>query len=110
MALRALMLKKSIDTKRAELQALEERDAGFEAREAELETAIEEAASPEEQQTVNEQIEQFEADKNAHEVAKSALTEEIAQLEDELREEEKKKPVRSERTNIPERTERGVRM
>ena len=110
MALRALMLKKSIDTKRAELQALEERDAGFTTREAELEAAIEEAVSPEEQQAVNEQIDQFEADKNAHEVAKSALTEEIAQLEDELREEEKKKPVRSERTNIPERTERGVRM
>lgn len=110
MALRALMLKKSIDTKRAELQDLEEKDAGFATREAELEAAIEEAVSPEEQQAVNEQIDQFESDKNAHEVAKSALTEEIAQLEDELREEEKKKPVRSERMNIPERTERGVRM
>ena len=110
MALRALMLKKSIDTKRAELQALEEKDAGFATREAELEAAIEEAVSPEEQQAVNEQIEQFEADKNAHEVDKSALTEEIARLEDELREEEEKKPVRSERMNIPERTERGVRM
>ena len=110
MALRALMLKKSIDTKRAELQALEGKDAGFATREAELEAAIEEAVSPEEQQAVNEQIDQFESDKNAHEVAKSALTEEIAQLEDELREEEKKKPVRSERTNTHERTERGVRM
>ena len=39
MALRALMLKKSIDTKRAELQALEEKDAGFATREAELEAA-----------------------------------------------------------------------
>ncbi len=110
MALKALMLKRSIDIKRGELKALEEKDAGFATREDELEAAIEEAVSPEEQQAVNEQIEQFEADKNAHEVAKSALTEEIAQLEDELREEEKKKPVRSERTNIPERTERGVRM
>lgn len=110
MALRALMLKKSIDTKRAELQALEKKDAEFATREAELESAIEEAVSPEEQQAVNEQIDRFEEEKNAHEVAKSALTEEIAQLEDELREEEKKKPVRSERTNIPERTERGVRM
>ena len=110
MALKALMLKRSIDIKRSELKALEEKDAGFATREAELEAAIEEAVSPEEQQAVNEQIEQFEADKNAHEVAKSALTEEIAQLEDELREEEEKKPVRSERMNIPERTERGVRM
>lgn len=110
MALRALMLKKSIDTKRTELQALEKKDAEFATREAELESAIEEAVSEEEQQAVNEQIDQFEEEKNAHEVAKSALTEEIAQLEDELREEEKKKPVRSERTNIPERTERGVRM
>lgn len=110
MALKALMLKRSIDIKRGELKAMEEKDAGFATREAELEAAIEEAVSPEEQQAVNEQIEQFEADKNAHEVDKSALTEEIARLEDELREEEEKKPVRSERTNIPERTERGVRM
>ena len=110
MALKALMLKRSIDIKRGELKALEEKDAGFATREAELEAAIEEAVSPEEQQAVNEQIEQFEADKNAHEVDKSALTEEIARLEDELREEEEKKPVRSERMNIPERTERGVRM
>ena len=110
MALKALMLKRSIDIKREELKALEEKDAGFATREAELEAAIEEAVSPEEQQAVNEQIEQFESDKNAHEVAKSALTEEIAQLEDELREEEEKKPVRSERTNIAEKTERGVRM
>ena len=110
MALRALMLKKSIDTKRAELQALEEKDAGFATREAELEAAIEEAVSPEEQQTVNEQIETFEADKNAHEAAKSTLTEEIAQLEDELREEEEKHPARSMRTNNPMRMERGANM
>ena len=110
MALRALMLKKSIDTKRAELQALEEKDSGFATREAELEAAIEEAVSVEEQQTVNEQVEQFEMEKNAHEVAKSALTEEIAQLEDELREEEEKHPARNMRTNEPMRMERGVSM
>lgn len=110
MALRALMLKKNIDTKRAELQALEEKDAGFATREAELEAAIEEAVSPEEQQTVNEQIETFEADKNAHEAAKSTLTEEIAQLEDELREEEEKHPARNMRTNNPMRMERGANM
>ena len=109
MALKALMLKKSIDTKRAELEELKSKDATFLERESQLETAIEEAESPEEQQTVNEEIQKFENEKNAHEEAKTELSEEIARLEDELREEEEeKKPDRSKKKPYEERTERGV--
>ena len=38
--LRAIMLRRQIEQKEAELAALREQGAGFEAREAELETAI----------------------------------------------------------------------
>ena len=40
--LKALMLRRSIDAKKAELAALEEKDAEFVTREAALETAINE--------------------------------------------------------------------
>ena len=49
MALKAIMLRSKIDKKRSELNALLEKDADFEAREAELEQAIEEAQTEEEQ-------------------------------------------------------------
>ena len=38
--LKILMLKRQLDAKRSELKALEEKDAEFKTREAELETAI----------------------------------------------------------------------
>ena len=56
MALRQIMLKAKIDKKRADLKALREKDADFSTREAELETAISEANTEEEQQGVNEQV------------------------------------------------------
>ena len=55
MALRALMLKKRIDDKRTALDELKKVD--FATREAELETAIEEANSDEERSVVDEAIE-----------------------------------------------------
>ena len=53
MALRRLMLKKSIDDKRAELKKLENLDADFEAREKELETAISEITIEKERDPLN---------------------------------------------------------
>ena len=76
MALKAIMLRSKIDKKRSELNELLEKDADFEAREAELEQAIEEAQTEEEQQTVSEQVETFETEKTEHEKSKARLQEE----------------------------------
>ena len=111
MALKAIMLRSKIDKKRSELNALLEKDADFEAREAELEQAIEEAQTEEEQQTVSEQVEAFEAEKTEHEESKARLNEEIMGLEDELSATEAeppidrtassvKKPIRKERKGV----------
>lgn len=111
MALKALMLKRSIDKKKEELAALIEKDQSFEAREAELETAINEANTEEEQQAVSEEVEAFEAEKEAHDEAKSTLTSEIEGLENELSELEAAAPTRNERKPHKERrAERGVTM
>ena len=84
MALRTLMLKKELDTKRKAFAELEKRSAEFETRNAELEQAIEEAETDEERSVVNENIEQFEADKKAYDEEKTALEEEIRGLEADL--------------------------
>ena len=111
MALKAIMLRSKIDKKRSELNELLEKDADFEAREAELEQAIEEAQTEEEQQTVSEQVEAFETEKTEHEESKARLNEEIMGLEDELSATEAeppidrtassvKKPIRKERKGV----------
>lgn len=111
MALKAIMLRSKIDKKRSELNALLEKDADFEAREAEPEQAIEEAQTEEEQQTVSEQVEAFETEKTEHEESKARLNEEIAGLENELAATEAeppidrtassaKKPIRKERKGV----------
>lgn len=89
MALRQIMLKAKIDKKRAELQTLIGKDADFVTREAELEIAIGEANTEEEQKVVTEQVETFEKERETHENSKTALQEEIAGLERELEEAEK---------------------
>lgn len=99
MALKAIMLRSKIDKKRSELNALLEKDADFEAREAELEQAIEEAQTEEEQQTVSEQVEAFETEKTEHEESKVRLNEEIAGLENELAATEVEPPI--DRTAVP---------
>ena len=93
MALKTIMLRKSIEKKKAELEALRERDAEFQTREAELETAIGEAQTDEEQAVVTEQVEAYDAEHGAHEAAKDGLTREIEALENELAEEERKQKV-----------------
>lgn len=88
MALKALMLRKKIDTKRKELEALRSKDEDFNRREAELETAIDEAETDEESAAVTEEVEKFEAEKAEHEEAKAGLEKAIDDLEGELRTEE----------------------
>lgn len=93
MALKAIMLRKSIEKKKADLEALRARDEEFATREAELSEAINEAQTKEEEAAVTEQIDAFDAEHNAHEAAKDGLTREIEALENELAEEERKQTV-----------------
>ena len=93
MALKAIMLRKSIEKKKADLEALRAKDEEFAIREAELSEAINEAQTEEEETAVTEQIDAFDAEHNAHEAAKDGLTREIEALEDELAEEERKQTV-----------------
>lgn len=89
MALKALMLRKKLDQKKKELEALRAKDAEFQTREAELETAIGEAESEEEQRTVTESIDAFNEEKEAHETQKGDLEREVGELEEELAAEER---------------------
>lgn len=109
MALKAIMLRRSIEKKQAELEALRQKDAEFSTREAELETAINEAETAEQEQAVTEEVETFDADKTAHEAKKAALAGEIEGLEAELSEAEAAAPTRSKENHLTkERTERKM--
>lgn len=111
MALKVLMLKRSIEKKREELAALEGKDADFQKREEDLEKAIDEANTQEEQDAVSEEVEAFETEKANHENAKAVLTGEIEQLERELQETEEAAPTRKEiGTHEKREKERGVIM
>ena len=96
MALRTLMLKKELDQKTRELEALRAKDAEFEAREAELEQSIEEAETEEEKNEVNEAIDTFEAERTEHEKAKTDLDEEVRELEGKLEDIEKEQEAPAE--------------
>lgn len=86
--LKSLMLRRKIDLKKAELEALRAKNAEFETREADLEASIAEATTEEEQKTVDEAIDAFNAEKEAAEAAETALAKEVEQLEAELTQEE----------------------
>lgn len=103
--LKALMLKRSIDAKRAELAELENKDAEFTTREAELAQAIDEVETPDQEAAVTEEIDNFDAEHQAHTEAKEKLSADIAQLENELEEIERSAPKPQTRTEI--KTERN---
>lgn len=107
MALKALLLRSKLDAKKKELEALREKDADFEKREAELETAIgemTEETSEEDRQEAEKQAETFQTEKDEHDTAKGELEAEVERLENEIAEEEK----RSAAIQKPETRERGV--
>lgn len=95
--LKAIMLQRSIEKKRNELEELRAKDEAFATREAEIEEAIQEAQTAEEEQAVSEEVEKYDAEKQAHEDAKAALSQEIEGLENDLAalEEHKPEPQRS---------------
>lgn len=112
MALKILMLRSKMDRLNKELETLREKDAEFAAREAELEQAVAEAATEEEEKVVVENVEQFEAEKQAHDEQKSALEQEINEIEDQIKEVEANAPTRGNNpTTNPEskHNERGER-
>lgn len=93
MALKALLLRKKIDDKKAALEELRAKDADFARREAELEAAIGEAKSEEDKQAVEGLVNDFEAEKKAHEESKNGLEGEVKQLEQDLADEEANQPA-----------------
>lgn len=92
MALKILMLKRSIDKKKADLELLRAKDNEFQIREADLEKAINEAETDEQEQAVTEEVEKFESEKQAHEEEKNKLSQEIEGLEADLAEAEAAAP------------------
>lgn len=84
MALRALMLRKKIDDAKKALAAVEESMSGFEAREAEIAKAIEEAETDEERSAVEEEITKFDGEKADAESKKGELERTVSELEKEL--------------------------
>ena len=111
MALKQIMLSRKIEQKKEELRSLVEKDSAFQTREAELEQAIAEAVTEEEQKAVEEEVNTFDSEKTAHEEAKDALKNEISGLEEELaayevdppapeRHDNKEKKVRTSRMKV----------
>ena len=84
--LKALMLRKKIDSQKKELAALVAKGEELKNREAELEKDIAEAETDEERAAVEEAITEFENDDQANQDAQSTLEKEIAGLETELEE------------------------
>lgn len=107
--LKALMLRRSIDAKKAELAALEEKDGEFATREAELEAAINEVepGNAEQEAAVTAEIEKFESERADHDGKKQQLTGEVQQLEDELEELERSAPKPQKNDPKPGEKARG---
>ena len=90
MALRSLMLKKNLDDLNAQIANLRETANGFSVREAELADAINEANTDEEKATVEQAINDFEAEKKDNADKILSLSERVSAIEKELAETEKK--------------------
>ena len=98
-AIKTLMLRKKLDDKKKLLDALREKDNEFETREAELEQAIAEANTEEEKAVVEETVTKYTEEHEQHETDKKALETEIAGIEAELEEEERKAHASAKPTN-----------
>lgn len=108
MALKALMLRRSIENKKAELAKFTAKDAEMQTREADLEKSVAEVETEEQQNAVSAEIDQFEADRAAHEKSKADLLESISALERELEELERSDPALQKKEEP--KSERGMNM
>lgn len=110
MALRQIMLRMQIEKKKTDLEALRSKDADFETREKELETAIGEANTEEEQKVVEDTVNQYDQEKTAHDEAKAKLETEIGELETQLEAAEAEPPAPDTRTAKQQKVRGNVRM
>lgn len=94
MALRQIMLAKNIEAAEKRLGELRAKDGEFETREKELETSIGEAKTDEERKAVEDEVEKFTKEREAHEAARSKAEEDLDGLKDELRKLNEKEPQR----------------
>ena len=92
MALKTIMLRRSIEKKTEELNALRAKDAEFKTREEDLEKAIDEAGTQEEEEAVTQEVEAFDNEKAEHEANKAKIQSEIEDLESQLDAAERKAP------------------
>lgn len=107
MAMKALMLRKKIDLKKKEQEALRAHGEELEKREAELTKAIDEVETEEEQGTVEEAVGEFEREKAEHEEKAKELDTQVRELEKELADleaeqitEPVKEPINERKDNI----------
>ena len=108
--LKALILRKKIDSAQKALEALRAKDAEFATREAELEKSIEEAAALEEgeekaeaQKAVEEEVEKYDTEKKENDAEKEKLENSIAEMEKELADVEKEQDTTPEPEKKEER-------
>lgn len=102
MALKALMLRRTIEAKAAELDALQAKDADFDAREAELTASIDEADTTEARAAVEAEIDRYDSELRAHQEAVASASAELEQLRAQLTELENQKPaapIRADKNN-----------
>lgn len=92
MALKAIMIAKKLEMKRAAFDELVAKDAEFETRSAEIEKAIGEAKTEDEQKAVEEALEKYTEEETAHNEEKEKLSAEIKGLEKDLEDAEKDQP------------------
>lgn len=117
MALKVLLLRNKLDAKRKSLEEMRGKDTDFEKREEELESAINEMTeetSEGDRGVVEQQVKEFQDEKEKHEKEKKDLETEIAGIEEEIRTEEEKQPKpkkkegRSKGENAMETRERAA--
>lgn len=92
MALKAIMIAKKLEMKRAAFDELVAKDSEFETRSAEIEKAIGEAKTEDEQNAVEEALEKYTQEEAAHNEEKEKLSAEIKGLEKDLEDAEKDQP------------------
>lgn len=110
MALRTMILRKKISDKQKELESLRsklaelvEQAAQFVTREEELESAINEVSTEEEQKVVEEEVEKFEADKAANVEAASEVNQQISDIEGEVSEMERQlEEIEDQQRTVPQ--------
>lgn len=99
MALKALMLRRNIEAKAAELEELQAKDAEFQTREADLTASIDEADTVEARAAVEAEIDRYDSELHAHQEAVASATAELEKLRAQLTELENNKPAVQVRTD-----------